>query len=105
MIDEPDDGPPDALNKGFAAATGDILCYLNADDALLPGAISAAVREFQRHRDVDVVVGHGYIVDAGGQVIRRFRSASFTPWRFVDGAAVVMQQSTFFRRRAYQPVD
>lgn len=102
VIAEPDKGPPDGLNKGFAAATGDIFAYLNADDALLPGAISAAVRAFERHPDADVIVGHGYIVDGDGKVIRRFRSAPFTPWRFAYGASVVIQQSTFFRRSAFE---
>lgn len=102
VITGPDRGPPDGLNKGFAAATGEIFAYLNADDALLPGAIREAVAAFERHRDADVIVGHGYIVDGEGKVLRRFRSAPFTPWRFAHGAAVVMQQSTFFRARAFR---
>ena len=102
IILEPDDGPPDGLNRGFAAASGEIFAYLNADDAFLPGAIAAAVAEFDRHPDADVIVGHGYIVDAQGAVVRRFRSAPFSPWRFAHGAAVVMQQSTFFRAEAFR---
>ena len=101
VIKEPDTGPPDGLNKGFAYATGDIYAYLNADDALLPGAVRAAVSAFDRHPDTGVVVGHGYIVDAEGKVIRRFRSAPFSLWRFAHGAAVTMQQSTFFRASAF----
>jgi len=100
-IDAPDQGPPDGLNKGFAAATGDIYAYLNADDELLPGAVAEAVAAFERHPDAGVVVGHGFITDGAGNVIRRFRSARFSPWRFVYGAGVVMQQSTFFRASAY----
>ena len=101
VIREPDRGPADGLNKGFAAATGDIYAYLNADDAFLAGAIRAAVAAFDRHPDAGIVAGHGYIVDAAGKVVRRFRSAPFTPWRFVHGAATVMQQSTFFRASAF----
>ena len=101
VIDEPDSGPSDGLNKGFAVATGEIYAYLNADDALLPGAVRAAAAAFDRYPDAGVIIGHGYIVDAGGKVIRRFRSAPFTPWRFVHGAAVAMQQSTFFRASAF----
>lgn len=104
-IDTPDDGPPDGLNKGFAAATGDIYAYINADDALLPGAIREAVAAFERFPDADVVVGHGYIVDARGTVLRRFRSAPFSPRRFAYGAAVVMQQSTFFRASAFKATN
>lgn len=102
VLTDPDKGPPDGLNNGFAAATGDIYCYMNADDAFLPGAISEAVAAFEKHRGADIVVGHGYIVDGDGKVIRHFRSAPFTPWRFAHGAAVVMQQSTFFTASAYK---
>ena len=45
IIFEPDQGPGDGLNKGFAHATGDILGYLNSDDALLPGALNGAAQE------------------------------------------------------------
>ncbi len=102
VITDPDRGPPDGLNNGFAAATGDIYAYMNADDAFLPGAIGKAVSAFESHRDADIVVGHGYIVDGDGNVVRHFRSAPFTPWRFAHGAAVVMQQSTFFKASAYK---
>ncbi len=101
VIDEPDSGPPDGLNKGFACASGDIYAYLNADDAYLPGAVSAAVAAFRRNPDAGVIAGHGYLVDAEGRVLRRFRSAPFSPWRLVHGAAVVMQQATFFRASVF----
>ena len=104
VILEPDAGPPDGLNKGFAAATGEVFAYLNSDDAFLPGALSAAAAAFARDPDAGIVVGHGYIVDGEGRVVRRFRSAPFSPWRFAHGAGVVMQQSTFFRADAFRRV-
>ena len=39
VVLEPDEGPADGLNKGFARASGDIYGYLNADDAFLPGNV------------------------------------------------------------------
>ncbi|NVM20700.1 MAG: glycosyltransferase [Desulfobacterales bacterium] len=98
VIAEPDKGPPDGLNRGFACATGDICGCLNADDAYLPGAIGRVVAAFRRMPEADVICGHGYMVDAEGRVLRRFYSNRFTPWRYVHGGATVMQQSTFFRR-------
>src|SRR5262249_2827447 len=44
VILEPDQGPADGLNKGFAAATGTIFGYINADDRLAPGALAYVQR-------------------------------------------------------------
>ena len=99
-IFEPDDGPADGLNKGFAQATGDIFGYVNSDDAFLPGTISKVVALFQATPTVDVIYGHGYIIDGDGAVQRRFYSDRMTAWRFVHDGATIMQQSTFFRREA-----
>ena len=98
---EPDNGPGDGLNKGFARASGDVLGYLNADDAYLPGALAEAAAAFARRGRPDVVCGHGLVVDGDGRVLRRFRSAPFGLERFAFGASVQMQQSTFFRADAY----
>jgi glycosyltransferase involved in cell wall biosynthesis len=40
---EPDRGQSHALNKGFALANGEILGWLNADDAYEPDAVAQAV--------------------------------------------------------------
>ena len=42
-----DKGQTDAINQGFARARGEILAWLNSDDILYPGAVSAAVRQLQ----------------------------------------------------------
>ncbi|MEZ5668443.1 MAG: glycosyltransferase family 2 protein [Alphaproteobacteria bacterium] len=99
---EPDAGPGDGLNKGFARATGKVLAYLNADDAYLPGAFREAMAAFAAPDRPDVVCGHGLIVDGQGRVVRRLRSAPFGLRRFAYGASVQMQQSTFFRADAFR---
>jgi glycosyltransferase involved in cell wall biosynthesis len=45
-VSEKDRGQSHAINKGFAAATGTILCYLNSDDILFPGVLHAVASEF-----------------------------------------------------------
>jgi glycosyltransferase involved in cell wall biosynthesis len=53
---EPDQGQSNALNKGFAQARGEIICWLNADDQYLPGAFAAVRAAFERP-EVFVVFG------------------------------------------------
>lgn len=101
IIFQPDNGPAQGLNRGFAAATGDIFGYINADDAYLPGAIAKAVTSFRNYPFADVISGHSYIVDGEGRMIRRARSVPFDLRLYAYGAVVVMQQSTFFSRRAF----
>src|SRR5262249_10367158 len=52
---EKDSGQAEAINKGFARATGDIVAWLNSDDCYLPGTISAAVKVFEENPDVVLV--------------------------------------------------
>ena len=56
VIIEPDRGQSDALNKGFAFATGDMLTWLCSDDLLEPGSLERVGRSYRRH-GADLVVG------------------------------------------------
>lgn len=99
---EPDDGPADGLNRGFAQANGDIFCYINSDDCFLPGAFARVERYFREHPDVDVITGHGLVINAQGRTVRRIWSDSFHPRAVATGAHVQVQQSTFIRAEAFR---
>ena len=103
-IFEPDAGPADGLNKGFAVATGEVLGFVNSDDMLLPGALRSVARTFDTRPDFDVAVGCGYFIDISGRRQRRICPSRFTPWLYVHGAVTVFQQGTFFRRTLFQNV-
>ena len=53
---EPDKGQSDALNKGFARTTGEVLNWLCSDDMLAPGALRHVGEAYARHRS-DLVAG------------------------------------------------
>ncbi len=61
-----DNGQADAINKGFARATGEIVAWLNSDDYYLPGTVSAAVKVFEENPDVVMVYGNMLAVDENG---------------------------------------
>ncbi len=102
IIFEKDTGPADGLNKGFAAASGEIFGFLNSDDILYPGAVSGAVRYFSRHPKIDVVSGHGKVIGPDERVYRLVYSDRLTPRKYMYGGAVLIQPSTFFRRFAFE---
>lgn len=94
---ERDEGPADGLNRGFAAATGDIFGFVNADDELLPGALARIAEAFNRSPEADVVSGCGYFVDSEGRRLRPIVPSKLTPWLYVHGAVTLFQQGTFFK--------
>jgi len=98
-----DDGPADGLNKGFAVASGEIYGFLNADDILLDGAVSRFVDVFKNHQ-IDVVSGHGYIIDSSSQKVRQLFSDRFNLKNYVYGSCVLLQQSTFFKMNMFNAV-
>ncbi len=56
LLQEPDEGIYDAMNKGIEQASGEIIGILNADDRYLPGAIERAVKA---HQEKDAGIVHG----------------------------------------------
>lgn len=66
-VSEKDSGQAEAINKGFAKASGEIIAWLNSDDYYLPGAVSSAVKIFEENPDVVLVYGNMLAVDEHGK--------------------------------------
>jgi glycosyltransferase involved in cell wall biosynthesis len=103
VIYEPDRGPADGLNRGFANATGDIFAFLNSDDVLLPEAVRSAA-SFLNSNEVDVVSAHGTVIDAEDRHLRMAFSEAFSLKMVAYGACILVQPSTFFRREVFERV-
>lgn len=103
-VSEKDKGQTDAINKGFARATGDILAWINSDDTYAPGAISAAVSYLQKHSDVGMVYADCNFINEDGRVIGKFGSAQ-TDYRLLrQGYVHIPQQTMFFRADLWKQV-
>ncbi len=107
-VSEKDKGQTDAINKGFARATGDILAWINSDDTYEPGAVSAAVKYLGQHPHVGMAYGDCNFINENGDVIGKFNSAQTNHRLIRQGYVHIPQQTMFFRSdlwRQLGPLD
>ncbi|MGH8130045.1 MAG: glycosyltransferase family 2 protein, partial [Steroidobacteraceae bacterium] len=103
VIRGPDQGIYDAINKGLAAATGDVIGILHADDVYEDTTVLGEVaRVLGRAPGADVACGDVVFVDpnAPDRVVRRYSSRRFRPWKLRFGW-MPPHPASFFRREAY----
>ena len=100
----PDSGMYQAINRGFAAARGEVLAYLNSDDLYLPWTIETIVHRLQQDRGADVVYGDALLVD---EFTRQARIVFQPPFSkvFLLRTGFLVQPTVFWRRFAYEAVD
>lgn len=96
-ISEPDHGQTDAINKGLARCTGDILGYLCADDQLEPDSLHRVEKAFRDHPGVDVVYGDGFFLESDSGWKRRKNAGPFS-WTRLQSGNFLIQPSVFWRR-------
>ena len=94
---EKDKNQSDALNKGFKKAEGDIICWLNADDYLIPGIIEALWQEINKC-DWDVFYGDLEIVDKDGIRTHYQRSLPYRKNYLLRMGSYIPSPGCFFRK-------
>lgn len=101
-VSEPDRGQAHAVNKGVEKSTGSIVAWLNSDDILLPGAVSAVVDVFEEH-DADMVFGDAITIDAQGEPLNKL---VFGDWDLEDlmNFRVICQPAVFLKRTVWETV-
>lgn len=106
-VSEPDRGQSDAVNKGVAMASGDVIAWINSDDyypdeAVLPDVLNA----FNEDDQCDVVYGNGLLVDVEGNPLRDYRSWQIESTREVllHPVSFVNQPAVFFRKALFERI-
>lgn len=79
-VSEPDKGIYDAMNKGVAAATGDYVYFLGADDILMPDAFSKMLASLSDTSALPVIYGDVIMRPEGIRYAGRFTAGKLCLW-------------------------
>lgn len=103
-VSEKDKGQSDALNKGFDASTGDVICWVNSDDIIFPGALTEVARAFRENTDLDLIMGGVAYLDQSSKITRL--KTYMKPPRILSSRGIVAfgQQGLFFKKEKYLSV-
>ncbi|MEO8056580.1 MAG: glycosyltransferase family 2 protein [Acidobacteriota bacterium] len=103
FVSEKDAGQADAINRGLARTTGEVLGYLNSDDVLEPGALHAVGEAFAADPDLVFVWGRARYLDEAGRPLSPYLVRPDAIERLAD-ACFIAQPAAFFRRRVWEEI-
>ena len=97
-VSEPDNGQADAINKGLRMATGDVVCWLNADEYYLPGSLCKVIESFEKKPEADLIYGEPLFVDENKDSIRIKKDQPFDKNILLYYGCYITSCCTFWRR-------
>lgn len=101
LISEPDRGIYDAMNKGWRQAQGEVVGFLNADDAFADPQVLARLAQEFADPSVDAVYGDVDLSSSTGRLVRRWRSGEFSRLKYHLGW-MTPHPATYMRRHLFE---
>jgi glycosyltransferase involved in cell wall biosynthesis len=100
VISEKDKGLYDALNKGIALATGDLIGIIHSDDFYINNFVIEKIVKSIEENNSDAVYADLYYVDKvyTNKIFRKWKSGNYTYGRFINGW--MPPHPTFFAKRS-----
>jgi len=105
-VSEADEGQAEAIQKGLAHASGEVLAWLNSDDVYLSRRVLAQAAAYLRaYPQADVLSADGMYINRQGRWIRPIRvNPGHLRYEALRRRNAVLQPATFIRRRAWESV-
>ncbi|WPR71642.1 glycosyltransferase family 2 protein [Flavobacterium sp. NG2] len=100
-VSEPDKGLYDAMNKGIAMASGDIIGILNSDDTFHSNTVLEEIAAVHQNNVIDASVGNIIQHNTKGKIIRLYSSKSWKPEKLKIGF-MPPHPSIFFKKSLFQ---
>ncbi|MES2134319.1 MAG: glycosyltransferase family 2 protein [Bacteroidota bacterium] len=99
VVSEKDNGLYDALNKGIAVATGDVIGILHSDDFYTSNTVIEKIVQTLSENESDAVYADLYYVDKNNtdNIFRKWKSGSYKHGMFLSGW--MPPHPTFFAKR------
>jgi len=98
-ISEPDRGMYDAINKGFARSSGEIMGWISATDLLHAGSLFVVGGVFRKFPQVEWITGRPTGFNDDGMAVEFLNLRQWSRWPFLAGAnRYIQQESTYWRR-------
>jgi hypothetical protein len=103
-VSEPDNGMYDALNRGFARSSGELMGWISATDMLHTRSLFVVGSVFRTLPQVEWITGRPTGFSEEGMPVAVSRSLKrWTKFRFLAGSnRYIQQESTFWRRSLWQ---
>src|SRR4051794_28047104 len=95
---EPDRGQTHAVNKAMQAATGELVMWINADDAVIPEVVDRAVAHLDRNPQLAAVYGGIELIDAHSRTHRTYIPPAWSWRRMLYVGDSIPLPTVIFRR-------